>query len=160
MEYPHVSSTVERVNGFLDALKDGEKEVSILASYTAVEPVGGRKAAASILRDFPKKGSVDAVFTVNDGGGLSVVRGLYLAGRREILVATVDGDPQSLKNIQAGRLTVIDSAQLCGPLGAETMKAAYEILTGGDPPYHAVIPVFPVTKKTLKLYPGWRGPQI
>lgn len=158
VEYPHVSSTVERVNGFLDAIKDYSLKFRILKSYSAVEPVSGKKAAADILRDFPVKGSIDVIFTVNDGGGLAVVNGLAAAGRSEIMVATIDGDPVSVNNIKSGRLTVIDSAQFCGPLGAEAMKAAYEILTGGKPPYHALVPVFPVTKETIKLYPGWNGP--
>ena len=158
VEYPHVSSTVERVNGFLDGLRDSGRRCKVLKSYTAVEPAGGRKAAADILRDFPARGSIDVIFTVNDGGGLSVVDRLYKAGRDEIKIATIDGDPESIKNIKARRLTVIDSAQFCGPLGAEAMKAAYEILTEGKTPYHALVPVFPVTFETLKLYPGWNGP--
>jgi ribose transport system substrate-binding protein len=158
VEYPKVSSTVERVNGFLDALKEAGRRYRILKSYSAVEPVSGKKAAGAILRDFPEAGSIDVVFTVNDGGGLSVVKGLSDAGRTEIMVATIDGDPESVENIIAGNLTVIDSAQFCGPLGAEAIKAAYALLTGGTPPYHALIPVFPITRETLHLYPGWMGP--
>ncbi len=158
VEYPHVSSTVERVNGFLDALEENGRKFRVLKSYTAVEPVSGRKAGSDILKDFSSKGSIDVIFTVNDGGGLSVIRVLASAGRKEIMVATIDGDPESVGNIKAGRLTVVDSAQFCGPLGAEAMKAAYEILTGGKPPYHALVPVFPVTRETLKIYPGWNGP--
>jgi ribose transport system substrate-binding protein len=158
VEYPHVSSTVERVNGFLDALKEGGNRYRILKSYTAVEPVSGARAAGDILRDFPEPGSIDVIFTVNDGGGLPVVKGLIKAGRKEIAVATIDGDPASIENIKAGRLTVIDSAQFCGPLGAEAMQAAYGILTGKVTPFHALVPVFPVTRETLKFYPGWQGP--
>jgi ribose transport system substrate-binding protein len=158
VEYPHVSSTVERVNGFLDALKEAGRRYKVLKSYSAVEPVSGRKAASDILRDFPKKGSIDVIFTVNDGGGLSVVDGLSNAGRNEIMVATIDGDPASIYNIRVGRLTVIDSAQFCGPLGAEAMKAAYALLIGHTTPFHALVPVFPVTRRTLDLYPGWQGP--
>jgi ribose transport system substrate-binding protein len=158
VEYPHVSSTVERVNGFLDALTEQNRPYRLLKSYSAVEPVGGRKAAADILRDFPRPGDVDVIFTVNDGGGLEVVRGLAEAGRTEIQVATVDGDPASVENIKAGRLTVIDSAQFCGPLGAEAMRAAYAVLTGQRPPRHALVPVFPITAETLAMYPGWMGP--
>ncbi len=158
VEYPHVSSTVERVNGFLDALAQQGRAYKVLKSYSAVEPVGGKKAAASILRDFPRPGDVDVVFTVNDGGGLEVVRGLAEAGRTEIQVATVDGDPASVGNIKAGRLTVIDSAQFCGPLGAEAMRAAYALLIGQKPPHHALVPVFPITRETLPRYPGWKGP--
>lgn len=158
VEYPHVSSTVERLNGFLDALGQAKQRYKILKTYSAVEPVSGRKAANDILRDFPTPGSVDVVFTVNDGGGLAVVKTLEAAGRTEIIVATIDGDPLSVDNIRAGRLTVIDSAQFCGPLGAETMKTAYALLTGSKPPYHALVPVFPITRETLDIYPGWLGP--
>lgn len=108
VEYPHVSSTVERVNGFLDAFDRLHRRYKVLKSYSAVEPVSGRKAAADLLRDFSKPRSLDVVFTVNDGGGLAVVEGLAAAGRTEILVATVDGDPVSVQNIKAKRLTVID----------------------------------------------------
>jgi ribose transport system substrate-binding protein len=158
VEYPYVSSTVERVNGFLDALTATGHHYKILKSYSAVEPVSGRKAAKDILHDFPQAHSIDVIFTVNDGGGLAVVNGLSEAGRSEIMVATIDGDPTSVHNIMAGRLTVIDSAQFCGPLGAEAMKAAYALLLGQHPPYQALIPVFPVTLETLELYPGWQGP--
>lgn len=158
VEYPHVSSTVERVNGFLDALKESGSRYKILKTYSAVEPVSGKKAARDILRDFPEAGSIDVIFTVNDGGGLSVVEGLFKAGRSEIMVATIDGDPASINNIRRGRLTVVDSAQFCGPLGAEAMKAAYELLTGASPPFHALVPVFPVTRETMNRYPGWLGP--
>jgi ribose transport system substrate-binding protein len=117
VEYPQVSSTVERVNGFLDALRENGRQYKILKSYFAVEPISGEKAGRDILRDFPQPGNIDVVFTVNDGGGLAVVNVLAAAGRSEIMVATIDGDPASVNNIMAGRLTVIDSAQFCGPLG-------------------------------------------
>ncbi|WP_339133216.1 MAG: sugar ABC transporter substrate-binding protein [Candidatus Electrothrix sp. GW3-4] len=158
VEYPHVSSTVERVNGFLDGLHTSGRRSKILKSYFAVEPVSGQKAGRDILRDFPQPGSVDVVFTVNDGGGLSVVEALAAAGRKEIMVATIDGDPASVDNIRSGRLTVVDCAQFCGPLGAEAMKATFALLNGQQPPYHALVPVFPITMETLHLYPGWLGP--
>lgn len=158
VEYPHVSSTVERVDGFLDALDKLSRRHRILATYQAVEPIAGKKAGEEILIDFPEKYSVDVVFTVNDGGGLAVVDALAAAGRDEIMVASIDGDPQSVNNIRAGRLTVIDAAQYCGPLGAEALKAAHALLAQGSPPFHALVPVFPITSETLAMYNGWSGP--
>jgi len=158
VEYPHVSSTVERVDGFLDALKDRQQAFRILSSYDAVEPIGGHIAGNKILHDFPKPNSIDVIFTVNDGGGLSVVDVLAQAGRNEIVVATIDGDPNSIQNIRQGRLTHIDSAQFCGPLGAQSMLVAYNLLNGKTVPKHILIPVFPITQKTLEHYPGWLGP--
>ena len=56
-------------------------------------------------------------FTVNDGGGLKVVEVLAQAGRGEIKVATVDGDPESVKNIRMKNLTIIDRTQFCAEIG-------------------------------------------
>jgi ribose transport system substrate-binding protein len=123
-----------------------------------VEPVSGRKAGEAILRDFPERNSIDAIFTVNDGGGLAVVDVLAKAGRDEIAIATIDGDPRSVENIRARRLTIIDSAQFCGPLGAAAMKAAYAVLQQQPVEQHILVPTFPITLETLDRYPGWMGP--
>ena len=133
----------------LEVREAGDGEVGIpVVAYD--QYISGQKAAKEILHDFPQTGTIDVVFTVNDGGGLSVVKVLATAGRSEIMVATIDGDPTSVNNIIDRRLTVIDAAQFCGPLGAEAMKAAYTLLTGGKPPNHALIPVFPVTLEKYK----------
>ena len=158
VDYPHVSSTVERLNGFLAALSEAKVDYEILQTYQAVEPVAGRKVAGRIIRDYPEKGSIDVVFTVNDGGGLAIADELFKAGRNEIVHATIDGDPISVENIRNAKLTVVDSAQFCGPLGEEAMQAGYDILMGRKVPYHALVPVFPVTRETLSMYPGWSGP--
>ncbi|EKD82233.1 MAG: hypothetical protein ACD_39C01412G0001 [uncultured bacterium] len=158
VDYPHVSSTVERLNGFLDALSKAEIDYQILQTYQAVEPVSGKLAAERILKDFPQPDSFDVVFTVNDGGGLAIAEELFKAGRTEVLHATIDGDPKSIENIREGKITVIDSAQFCGPLGEEAMQTGYNILLGNKVPYHALLPVFPITRETLSQYPGWTGP--
>lgn len=158
VEYPTISSASDRVSGFLDALHNYGRRYTILKAYRALDAAQGEKAGAAILRDFPQKGSIDAVFTVNDGGGLAVVDALARAGRNEIAVATVDGDPASIGNIRDGRLTRIDSAQFCGPLGAQAARVAYDILRGKEVPGRILIPTFPVTAQTLDKYPGWNGP--
>lgn len=149
---------VERLNGFLDALRDQGKPFKILKTYQAVEPVAGRRVGLEILRDFPARKSIDAIFMVNDGGGLSVVDVLANAGRNEIAVASVDGDPQSVENIRTQRLTRIDSAQFCGPLGATAIRTAYAVARGQKVASQILVPVFPITAETLARYPGWLGP--
>jgi len=155
VEYPHVSSTVERVNGFLDALGHLGQPYRILATFEAVEPVGGRRAGLKILEHFPDRDSLDLVFCVNDGGGLAVVETLVEAGRDEIRVATIDGDPASEANIAAGRLTIVDSAQFCWHLGAEAMTRAWDLLLGRDVPAVVLLPVYPITVETQAGYGGW-----
>lgn len=157
VEYPHVSSTVERVNGFLDALKSAGQPFRILKTYIAVEPVGGKRAGRQILADFPATGSIDVVFTVNDGGGLNVVNELASAGRSEIFVVTIDGDPESVENIRQKRLTRIDAAQFCAALGASSLRAAWLLLQGVKVPNHLLLPTFPITRETIDRYRGWMG---
>ena len=158
IEYPHVSSTVARVDGFIDALEDYGQSYEIVNTYIAVEPVSGKKAGKAILRDFPEKGSIDVAFSVNDGGGLAVVKALEEAGRDEIFFACVDGDPASVENIRRGSITRIDSAQFCGELGAETMRVAYKLLCGKEIAKEILIPVFPITRETVDMYKGWTAP--
>lgn len=158
VEYPHVSSTVERVDGFLTALNQQGQSYRIVASYSAVEPVSGRAAGKAIVRDFPARGMVDVVFAVNDGAGLSVVEELEGAGRDEILVASIDGDPRAVSGIGEGSLIRIDSAQFCGTMGEVAMRMAYRLLTGSSVPSQVTIPVYPVTAQTREGFTSWHGP--
>lgn len=158
VEYPQVSSTVERLDAFLAALTASGRRYTILRTYEAVEPVGGAAVGQQLLRDFPERGSIDVVFTVNDGGGLAVVEALAAAGRTEIQVASIDGDPRSVENIRQGRLTVVDAAQFCGPLGEAALRTLWDVLEGRAVPRLQLVPTFPVTRETLARYPGWDGP--
>ncbi|AZZ36643.1 sugar ABC transporter substrate-binding protein [Bdellovibrio sp. qaytius] len=157
VEYPKVSSTVERVDGLMDALKTEKQKFKVIGTFEAVEPVSGKKAGADILAKFPNQNSIDAIFTVNDGGGLSVVEAIMAAKRNEIKIATVDGDPRSVKNIKASQNTVIDSAQFCAELGRQSMSVAWKILKGEKYPKKILVPTFPIVKSTANIYPGWLG---
>ncbi|MEJ2406681.1 MAG: sugar ABC transporter substrate-binding protein [Candidatus Thiodiazotropha sp.] len=158
VEYPHVSSTVERADGFVEALHDQGQAFDIVATYNAVEPESGHAAGKAILKDFPDSNSVDVVFTVNDGGGLSVVDELAAAGRDEIIVASIDGDPRAVKRIKEGSLIHIDSAQFCGPMGELALRIGYNFLRGESVPSVVLIPVFPVAVETVSRFSSWHGP--
>lgn len=157
VEYPNVSSTVSRVNGFADALEKSGQPFKVLKTYNAVEPIGGRAAGEAMLRDFPEKHSVDVVFTVNDGGGLAVFDALSKAGRDEIFGATVDGDPKSVEIIRGGGIIKIDSAQFCGEIGATALRTADAFLRGKEVAQSLLVPVFPITAETHHYYEGWLG---
>ncbi len=158
LDYPYQQNAIHRVDGFITALEENKQSYEILARYISVEPEGAKRAAKSILQEFPKKGSIDVVFANNDGGSLETVKALKEAGRDEIIFATIDGDPVSVENIKKGNLTVVDTAQFCAPLGEEAIKQTYNLLIGKKVPAKVTLPVFPITKETMKLYPGWSGP--
>ncbi|QDK37853.1 sugar ABC transporter substrate-binding protein [Bdellovibrio sp. NC01] len=156
-EYPQVSSTTERVDGFFDALREKHRRFQVVQRYEAVDPESGKNAVAKFLRDYPEKNSVDVVLTVNDGGGLSVVKELLAKKRTEIKHATFDGDPLSIENIKAGRLTVIDSAQFCAELGRRSIRTLIRVMKGETEIGKVRVPTFPVTLQNVNSYPGWMG---
>jgi ribose transport system substrate-binding protein len=157
VEYPSVSSTVARVEGMRDALAAAELPYRIVGRYEAVEPVAGRRVGHEIARRHPK-GTLDAIFCVNDGGGLAVMEVLERAGRKDVVMATIDGDPAAVAAIRRGGLIGIDTAQFCGPLGAESMRWTYRHLQGERVPRQVLMTVFPVTRENVAAYPGWMGP--
>lgn len=157
VEYPKVSGTVERVDGFIDALHKENQKFKIIATYEAVEPIGGKKAGADILLKFPDKKSIDVIFTVNDGGGLEIVSAINKAKRDEIKIVTVDGDPKSVLNLKANRNTVVDSAQFCAEIGRQSMSVGWKILKGQKYPKKILVPTYPITRETVGRYPGWLG---
>jgi len=152
VEYPHVSSTVERVNGFLDALHDAGTKVRVLKSYEAVEAVSGKAVGQAILHDFPTPGSIDAVFCVNDGGGTEVAKALQDAGRKEIILASVDGAAPMVNMIRKNSIVRVDTAQFCRMLGQTAMQLAWKYLHGEAIPDQVSIPVFPITQATLPVF--------
>ena len=158
VEYPHVSSTVQRVDGFIDALEKYKVKYKIVKRYEAVEPVAGAKVGTEILRDFPQKGSLDLIFTINDGGGVPLAKELIKAKRDDINIATVDGDPQSVILLKSNQNIIIDSAQFCGEMGAVALRVAYDKLLGKEISKNILFPVFPITKETQEMYHGWLAP--
>ena len=159
-EYPKVSSTTDRVDGFFEALREKSRRFDVLKRYQAVDPISGSVAAKRFMKDFPRQDSVDIILTVNDGGGLTIVKNLWDRKRRKLVHATFDGDPLSVENIKNKKLTVIDSAQFCAELGRETARALIAHLSGQKWPEKKLVPTFPVTLRTLKAFPGWMGKPI
>jgi ribose transport system substrate-binding protein len=157
VEYPYVSSTVERVEGLQDALQASGVPYRIVARYEAVEPKGGAEAGRRLVAAHPP-GSLDAVFCVNDGGGLGVLAALERAKRKDVVMATIDGDPRAVAAIRRGGPIGIDTAQFCGPLGGESMRWTYRLLRGERVPRQVLLTVFPITRESLPAYPGWMGP--
>lgn len=157
VEYPYVSSTIERVEGLRDALVHADVPYRIVARYEAVEPVAGAAVGRRIVAEHPR-GTVDAVFCVNDGGGVAVMKELERARRTDLVMATIDGDPEAVAAIRRGGLIGIDTAQFCGPLGAESLRWTHALLQGRKVPRQVLVTVYPITKESLGAYPGWMGP--
>lgn len=156
-QYSRISGTTERVDGFLSSLRKRGQKFKVLQKYEAVDPVSGKIAAENFLKDFPEKNSVDVIFTVNDGGGNTIVDILSAANRNELIHATVDGDPVAIENLKNNRLTVVNAAQYCAEIGRQSFKTALQILQKKPYQSKVFIPTYTIHKNSLKDYPGWSG---
>jgi ribose transport system substrate-binding protein len=157
VEYQKVSSAIDRVDGFFDTLKKRKQRYQVIETYSAVEPTSGLKAAESMLKKFPKKNSIDVVFSINDGAGVSIAKELIKKGRKEVIQVSVDGDPESVGLIKNDKVMQFNSAQFCASIGQEAAKVGRQILEGKRYPKKVLVPTFPISKSTLNKYPGWRG---
>ncbi len=62
-----------------------------------------------------------------------------------------------MQQIRDGGIIKIDSAQLCGELGATALRTADAALRGESVGKALFVPVFPITAETESRYKGWVG---
>lgn len=157
VEYPLISSTTERLDGFLDALKIRNRDFTILNRYEAVEPIGAKKIAKRIISDYPKPGSIDLIFTANDGAGVTIINELINAKRFEIKHVSIDGEKESIEHLKKGLLTIGNSLQQCHELGKQTGKRAIELMNKKPFIHKTLVPTVSFERKNIHLYKGWDG---
>ncbi|WP_413294965.1 substrate-binding domain-containing protein [Bdellovibrio sp. HCB185ZH] len=92
-EYTRVSAVINRIDGFFDALRSRNRKFVVLKRYESVDPVSASEAVASLLKEFPKKRSVDLIFTVNDGAGNTVVEKLGTKAEKKFCMRRLMGIP-------------------------------------------------------------------
>lgn len=111
---------------------------------------GARPVMADLLVRFPE---LDAAFPVNDPSALGTVEAIEAAGRSgQVTVVTVDGSPEGIAAIQAGRLHS-SSAQTPREIGRIAAATAYEYLAGKPVAKDIKLPVKLVTKDSAHGIP-------
>lgn len=155
VEYPLISSTTERLDGFLDALKIHNREFNVLQRYNAVEPTGAKKIAKKILQTYSKPSSIDLIFTANDGAGVTIVNELIKAKRFEIKHVSIDGEKDSIEHLKKGQLTIGNSLQQCYLLGKQTAGIALAIINKKPYSPKTLVPTVSFEQKNVKDYRGW-----
>lgn len=104
---------------------------------------GARPVMADLLARFPE---LDAAFAVNDPSALGAVEAIEAAGRSgRVTVVTVDGSPEGVAAIRAGRLHS-SSAQTPREIGRIAAEKAYDHLAGKPVGKDVKLPVRLLTK--------------
>ena len=140
-------SAVDRINGFLDTIKENNN-YKIIASADTQGQI--ERALPKVDKIIDKYKNIDVVMGLNDPAAMGALAALDSKNAREgVLVYGIDGSPEGKKLIKEGMMTGT-AAQSPKQMANTAIKAAYQILEGKKTPHKKVISVHMLTKKNVE----------
>jgi ribose transport system substrate-binding protein len=145
------SATVDRHNGFRDALK-AAPGIKVLADQYCDylrEPAG--KFIEDMLQRFGP-GQIQAIYAHNDEMALGAAKAAADAGRaKEIVIIGIDGENSAFQAVKEGKLAATFVYPFCAPEGVEY---AYKIAKGEQVPARVVLKSARVDASNVDQYLG------
>lgn len=137
INHPKVTSVMERVAGFREALRKWP-EIEIVAD---IPSWGQRTRATSIMDEFMlMMPDVNGVFAINDDSVMGALRSLESAGRvKEVTIVGYDGTPEVSAEIDQGRVFA-DVVQYPRKLARQALQTINDYLSGKTIPKRVLIP--------------------
>ena len=125
------SATVDRHEGFRDALKDASGVKVVADQFCDYLREPAVKFVEDMLQRFGP-GQVQAIYAHNDEMALGAVKAVEAAGRaKEILIVGIDGENSAFQGIKDGKLAATFIYPFCAPEGVEY---AYKLAKGEQVP--------------------------
>jgi ribose transport system substrate-binding protein len=152
---PPVSAVFDRVKGCKDALAKYPGMTLVTAEVNGEgNQAGGGKAMQSLIS---KHSDIKAIFAINDPSAIGAELYAQQAGKRNLVISSVDGAPimqQTLKN--SGALVSATAAQYPDQMAEQAVSLGYALLQGGKASQKLVL-IDPslVTKDNVHSYKGW-----
>lgn len=147
LEHQNAVSAVDRINGFLDTIKNN-KNYKILASADTQGQI--ERALPKVDKIIEEYQNIDIVMGLNDPAAMGALAALDSKGAREgVLVYGIDGSPEGKKLIKEGMMTGT-AAQSPKQMADTAVNAAYQILQGEKVEKKKVISVQMITKKNVE----------
>jgi ribose transport system substrate-binding protein len=150
-----MAAIAQRVQGCKAALAQ-YPDIKILSSEERGDGSrdSGLKVMSALLTRFP---DVDGVFTIND----QMAIGANLAAKqlhRSIEITGVDGSPEAEEALKGDTMMIGTAAQSPFNVGAQSVKAGYELFEGQKPEKDLVLikPAL-VTRAAVGQYKGWKA---
>jgi ribose transport system substrate-binding protein len=138
--------TQQRTEAFEKTIKEKYPDIQIVERSGIKDPVDGEKAAGRILA---MHGDLNGIFVFWDLPAEGVLAAARAAGRKDLIITTIDLGITAGKEIAKGGLIKGLGAQLPYQQGvAEAILAGYGLLGKPAPPYVAV-PALRVTKENI-----------
>jgi ribose transport system substrate-binding protein len=139
-------TTTQRTQAFEQTIKEQYPGIEIVARVGFTNPNDGEKVASAMLTAHPEINGIFGVWDVPAEGILAAIRS---AGRKDIVISTIDLGANVAVNIAQNGLIIGLGAQLPYHQGvAEAILGAYSLLGKQTPPYVA-LPPLKVTRDNL-----------
>jgi ribose transport system substrate-binding protein len=147
INHPSVTSVMDRVRGFRDALEE-YPGIQIVADIPAW---GQRSRATAIMEDvLMMMPEIDGVFGINDDSALGALQAIEAARiNRRIAVVGYDGTPEALKAIKASKIFG-DVVQYPKQMGMLTIGAIRDYFAGVAVRPHIAVSVGIVTAQDME----------
>jgi ribose transport system substrate-binding protein len=152
---PHVSSVIDRVAG-CETIFSHYPEMKLLSDNQNAKGSrdGGFAVMQVLLERFPH---IDGIFSINEEQSLGADLAARQAGRKEMVITTVDGSPDGVQALKSPDSLIIETAaQNPYEIARVAVKLALDVLDG-HPPAETTALLQPVliTRANVGSYKGW-----
>ena len=143
MDQPSGTACVQREQGFLDTVGDYFEIVS--TTDTEGDTAKTMTAAEDVLT---ADDDLAAFFCINDMGALGCVQAAQAAGKDDILIYGVDGNPDFMGYVADGSATA-SAAQQPSVIGQKALDAAIDTLEGKEVEHDQTVDVVLINKDNI-----------
>ena len=128
---PGISVGVLRHNGFLKGFGVKEGDASIVCSQdTRGDQAKGQTAMENCLQKDP---GINVVYTINEPAAAGAYRALQSAGKKDVVLVSIDGGCEGVRNVKAGQIAAT-SQQYPLKMAALGVQAGVEYAKSGKKP--------------------------
>jgi ribose transport system substrate-binding protein len=154
LDQPTVSSVIDRVRGFREAIAKypGIHIVAAPAVDRGLRDLSKNKTD-NLLQAFPR---LAGVFGSNDDCALGALASVRAAGKSNIVIVGFDATPEARAAISDGGALKADAVQYPEVIGRKTMETVYRALHGEQVPPSVVVSVGIVDRDSLARAPQAR----
>jgi ribose transport system substrate-binding protein len=139
-----ISSFQERAAGFAAAMKAAGITIEAHPHATANTAEAFTAATEDLITANP---DIKYVYTVNDTAAGAANTAIENSGRKDVFVATTDGEPDVVKLIQEGKSAIkVDVGQQPGAMGRLAISTMHDYLDGKKVPKNIAAPLTLVTQ--------------
>lgn len=146
MNQPSGAACVDREQGFLDTVGDYFEIVS--TTDTSGDTAKTMTAAEDVLT---ADADLAGFFCINDMGALGCVQACNAAGRTDVVIYGVDGNPDFMGYVEDGSATA-SAAQQPSVIGSNAVDTAIAVLAGEEVEHDQVVDVELITADNISEF--------